>query len=566
MNATRPLILIVDDDKDNLGYLERIMRRQGYEVLLAESGQKALTLFAEAMPDLVLLDVMMPNMDGFETCQRLQQDSPTASDTPIVMISSLNDSKSIERALALGAVDFITKPIPVGVLERRVSFLMEARHTQRQLVRQIEQLHSLNAISRVAIASPEIDSILPEIAQLSAQALQVPATFIYDFDSLGKTANILAQYLDPTFEDHCQRNGDIAPCYDLSQHSTLADWMSKPSPYSIFEPAMLPDFEREFYTRYALHYVAWVPISLDEEVFGFITFWETRRERVFSASDRELLEGIALQIQSGIQNARLFATIRQSRQQLLNYTRELETRNRELDDYGHTIAHGLKTPLNTILNHALYLSEVEAEALSEEAQDSLALIIRRTEGMANMIDQLLLLAAARQKDKALHPLHPSAILQGVIAQFQAQIVAKGITLSVQDSIPPVLGLTVYLEEVFANLLSNAIKYIGTDNPAPHIRIRWQALAEMIWFAVEDNGIGIDAELREHLFEMFWRGRHETIDGTGLGLSIVSRLVSAMRGTLGVEALPTGGSRFWFTLRSADTLPNADSPANSANSG
>ncbi len=127
------LILIVDDDDLVRSLLHEKMQEDGYQVVTACNGQEALITYQEIQPDIVLMDGVMPEMDGFECCERLQQ-LPGGELTPVLMITGLDDSGSLDRAYQVGAADYITKPIHWAVLRQRVKRILN----QSQLYRELE--------------------------------------------------------------------------------------------------------------------------------------------------------------------------------------------------------------------------------------------------------------------------------------------------------------------------------------------------------------------------------------------------------------------------------------------
>lgn len=156
-----PLILIVDDDRFMRDLLRQVMEKEGYRVAEAENGLQGLEAYIRLHPDMVLVDAIMPVMDGFTCCTRLQamfEDDSSgeydfASHTPILMITSLEDSKSVDHAFEVGAVDFVTKPIPWAVLRQRVRRLLEQAQLYRELQAANEELHRLaflDGLTRVA--------------------------------------------------------------------------------------------------------------------------------------------------------------------------------------------------------------------------------------------------------------------------------------------------------------------------------------------------------------------------------------------------------------------------------
>ncbi len=112
----RPRVLVVDDEPETVKYVSANLRARGYDVLTAEDGRTALKTFRESVVDLIILDIMMPGLDGFEVCQAIRQ----RSDVPIIMLSARGQERDIVRGLNLGADDYLTKPFGVGEMLARV--------------------------------------------------------------------------------------------------------------------------------------------------------------------------------------------------------------------------------------------------------------------------------------------------------------------------------------------------------------------------------------------------------------------------------------------------------------
>ena len=133
MSATRKsTILIVDDGPTNLFVLGKILRSEKYETLFASNGIKALELARTELPDLILLDIMMPMMDGFEVCRRLKQDYIT-KDIPIIFISALHETSEKIKGFNIGGVDYITKPIQPKEVVARVAVHLGLKRSQEEL-------------------------------------------------------------------------------------------------------------------------------------------------------------------------------------------------------------------------------------------------------------------------------------------------------------------------------------------------------------------------------------------------------------------------------------------------
>ncbi|QSJ18023.1 PleD family two-component system response regulator [Nostoc sp. UHCC 0702] len=156
MNGTVPLsqylVLIVDDEQFNRMQLRLFIEKEGYQIVEAQNGREALTVVEKLHPDIVLLDAMMPDMDGFECCAKLQS-LDCSKNTPVLMITGLEDQESVDRAFAAGAIDYITKPIHWAVLRQRVKRLIQQSQLQQkqEIVNQeLQRLATIDGLTQIA--------------------------------------------------------------------------------------------------------------------------------------------------------------------------------------------------------------------------------------------------------------------------------------------------------------------------------------------------------------------------------------------------------------------------------
>jgi response regulator RpfG family c-di-GMP phosphodiesterase len=154
----KPKLLVVDDQAFNIQILYQIFKGD-YEVFMATSGAQALTLCADQSPDLILLDVVMPDMDGHEVCRRLKAD-PHTRDIPVIFVTGHNNSEEESLGLQLGAVDFISKPVNATVVRARVHSQLMLRETLRQVQELNETLEQ-----RVAQRTAELERALENLKQ-----------------------------------------------------------------------------------------------------------------------------------------------------------------------------------------------------------------------------------------------------------------------------------------------------------------------------------------------------------------------------------------------------------------
>jgi len=135
-------VLVVDDNVQNLELIQAYLEDLPIETLAATNGLEAMEIVAQHDPDLILLDIMMPKMSGFEVCKKLKSD-PATADIPIIMITALNEISDIERGVESGTDDFLTKPVNKLELLTRVKSLLRLRHLKNELERTLSYLADL---------------------------------------------------------------------------------------------------------------------------------------------------------------------------------------------------------------------------------------------------------------------------------------------------------------------------------------------------------------------------------------------------------------------------------------
>ena len=142
-----PTILVVDDNQQNLELIQAYLEDIECETIAANDGVEALEIVAAQRPDLMLLDVMMPKMSGFEVCRRLKND-PDAGDIPVIMVTALNEFGDIERGIDSGADDFVSKPINKLELLTRVRTMLRLKHLSDRLQRTLAYLSEVEKQSQ----------------------------------------------------------------------------------------------------------------------------------------------------------------------------------------------------------------------------------------------------------------------------------------------------------------------------------------------------------------------------------------------------------------------------------
>ncbi len=149
IDPSKSTILVVDDNLQNLELLQAYLEDLSCEVISAVDGVEAMQAVAQHNPDLILLDIMMPKMSGFDVCRRLKEDEATC-DIPVVMVTALNELGDIERAVAAGTDDFLSKPINKLELLTRVKSLLRVRHLKGELERTLAYLQEVDSPKKKA--------------------------------------------------------------------------------------------------------------------------------------------------------------------------------------------------------------------------------------------------------------------------------------------------------------------------------------------------------------------------------------------------------------------------------
>jgi len=144
-----PVILVVDDNQQNLELLQAYLEDMDCETVSANDGLQALKIVGKNAPDLILLDVMMPKMSGFEVCKRVKND-PKTGDIPIIMVTALNEFGDIERGIDSGTDDFISKPVNKLELLTRVKTMLKLKHLSDKLERTLAYLSELEGQTQKA--------------------------------------------------------------------------------------------------------------------------------------------------------------------------------------------------------------------------------------------------------------------------------------------------------------------------------------------------------------------------------------------------------------------------------
>ncbi len=527
-------ILIVDDSPAAIEALTDILARQGYGVEAATNGHDAwrrLIAGAEGqspMPDLALFDLNMPGIGGLSLLERLRSDERFAL-LPVVILTVESDASTRLKALAVGANDYLIKPVQSLELLAKVQTLLNWKLAERTQRRQMEYLIEAG---RAFLSTLELSKILDQAIETAGGGMQAENAVIWirgdSDDSLTcRAAN----------GRHAEHLRDLR----LSLGEGIPGWVMAHQESVLIADACADDRRCrriEKTVDFQIRDLIAVPLIVHGDCLGVLEVIN-KQKGLFSATDLAWMEVLAATTAAAVANAQLFRMLR-------HRTKQLKTRNKELDAFAQTVAHDLKTPLGTIVGFAETLKTAYEDISPEEAHRYLHTIARNGRRMDRIIEGLLLLPWA---DTEMEPLDMGEIvseslerLAAMIQQFKAQVDAP-------ETWPTALGYAPWVEGVWVNYISNALKYGGRP---PRVVLGAERQKNgMIYFWVRDNGPGLPQDAQEKLFAPFTRLEQRQIEGHGLGLWIVRRIVERLGGQVSVDSAPGQGSVFAFTLPAVD---------------
>ena len=522
------VILIVDDTPDNLLVLFSFLEEKGFKVLLAEDGESALQIAQSKAPDLILLDVLMPEVDGFETCRRLKE-KPSTKEIPVIFLTALSETVNKVQGFKLGGVDYITKPSEQEEVLVRIQTHLNLQRMRSTLAKQNQELKQgldFEALQR-RITDKLRDSlnesqILQTATQELAEVLELGSCQIELYDSQQVTATIV-------YEHSITLPQSQGTSRNIKDFSELYQQLLEKTPVQLVEK--IPQFtpQQIQVTRLAC------PIFDERGIIGNV--WGLRPPtEVFTNLEIELMQQVASQCAIAIRQARLYEA---SNHQVL----ELARLNQLKDDFLKTITHELKAPLSSIHLAAETMDALLATEANPHKSPTFKRVIKIFHDSYNrqkqLIDDLLTLCyvdATSNKVQLqsinLHLWIPE-LVQLYLTRTQDQ--QQQLVLDLAEEELQIVADPVMLERIVRELLHNACKYTPTGET---ITIHTERDTSKISLCVINTGVEIPVEQQELIFNQFYRipnsdpWKH---GGTGLGLALVKKLAEMLKATVDVES-------------------------------
>jgi signal transduction histidine kinase/DNA-binding response OmpR family regulator len=554
-------ILIVDDLPEKLLSLEAILESLGQNIVTAQSGREALRRLLTQDFAVILLDVAMPDMDGFETARLIRQRKRTEH-TPIIFITGFSDEMLATQGYALGAVDYILSPVVPDVLRTKVGVFVDLFNKTEQLKRQAEE--------RVALAREQAARAAAEAATRRSAFLAEAATTLNNSLDYLETVRCLPPLVVPFLADLAavcvlpapERPGHTELCWagaggrhecrSLPGPESLPDGLSgavakalatgKAQVLTEVPPGPTPPGE----PGWRVSAVAALPLVARGRTLGVLALGLGPSGRRFGPDDLSLAEDLAGRAAIAIDNAGLYHDIQEG--------------DRRKSEFLAMLGHELRNPLAPIRS--------AVEVLRRQGLDHPGLrtardmIDRQVQLMVRLVDDLLDVARITRGKIQLRkePVEMAAVAARAVETSRPLIDERrhALTVSVPDEPLWVAGDAARLAQVIANLLNNAAKY---TEPGGRIELAVGRDGDCAVVRVRDTGVGLPPETLSSVFDLFTqvdRSLDRAQGGLGIGLTLVRRLVELHGGRVEAHSAGAGqGSEFIVTL---PCLTDAPQPA------
>lgn len=563
MDTRQSSILIVDDQPDNLSTLSMILSAQGYTVRQAISGEMALRTVRVEVPDVILLDIRMPHMSGYEVCQQLKS-SHTTQQIPVIFLSALDDITDKVKAFEVGGVDYITKPFQAEEVLVRLRTQLMLQAQQQQLTQQNQQLQE--AKTQLQQLNHTLEQQVQERTYQLNRALE--------FEShLKQISDKVRDNLDEALvlQTLVKELGTWLGAWNCTAFLAPAELDGKPLIYeygSAIPPNLLVSSTAAPTNTDEAIDVSPNPNGLStlscaigdqQHTLGELRVYKNLEER-FDDLEVRLVNQVANQCAIAIRQARLYQTAQAQVQ-------ELERLNRLKDDFISTLSHELRTPMASI-KMSLQLLEVMLHQPNvlhpnvptktrDRLQDCLRILKEESDREINLIADLLTLQRLTVGTQS--AMLGIVVLQdwvpAVAAPFVAKFTAHHQTwqLDISPDLPVLTTDLFILHRILVELLTNAYKFTPAHEQIRlSIRAAKPAIAAPTFLAsnqhLQINLCNTGTEIPQHelqnVFDQFYRlpsrdpWKHS---GTGLGLALVKKLAIHLGGTVRAESNSSGTS-------------------------
>ncbi|MCF8179585.1 MAG: response regulator [Sulfuritalea sp.] len=558
-------ILAIDDNPDNLTTLKAIAGEvlPACVVLTALGGVRGIDLARAEDPDVILLDIVMPGMDGYEVCRRLKADQQTSA-IPVVFVTALQANReSRVKALEVGAEAFLAKPIDEPELVAQVRAMARLKTTHRTERQEKDHLAKLVAertaefqkelAERVALQAAANESrrallsLLEDQARDQATLRKLSLAVEQSPESIVIT-NLAAEieYVNDAFVQIC---GYTREELIGKNPRILQSGKTPPGTYAGMWDTLEQGqpWKGEFHNRKkdGTEYVEFAIVMPLRQPGGSISHYVAVKE--------DITEKKRIGIELDNHRHHLQDLVEQRTSELIVARQQAEAANQAKSAFLANMSHEIRTPMNAIIGLTHLMKHAGA---TPEQVARLEKIDTAGKHLLSIISDILDLSKIEAGKLQLEStdFHLAAILDNTASIIGESARGKGLKIEVDgDAVPTWLrGDPTRLRQALLNFAGNAVKFTESGRIALRAKLLEDNGGELlVRFEVEDTGVGITPEAMQRLFQAFEQADASTTrkyGGTGLGLAITRRLTQLMGGEVGAESTPGVGSIFWFTAR------------------
>ena len=530
-------ILVVDDQKIPRLTLAAMLGEANHEVETASGGREGLERARESHPDVIVLDVQMPEMDGFAVVEQLKQDARTDTIPVIFLTASVSGEDQIVRGLDLGAYDFLSKGCSKAELLARVGVMARIKRGNDELT----------AIARIAdslIRTLDPDELSERFLQQTQEVFHADAALLELAG--GITSEPLRASLGFAADDPLAERLTATVGEWLSTHGADAD---------VIPTEALTGPAGVLLRRHELRSALATRVRNDTQFSTLLVVFTERPQGFRRDSDAQLLHLLARQAAIAMDNALLHARTREQARKMEEQAEALEQAMTERSRFFASMSHELRTPINAVIGYNQLLEEGTYGDLAPRQQHAVSRVSRSAQHLLELINDVLDISKieAGKIEIIRQPTSIPLLVKDTLTSVQLQAEEKGLRLDAE--MPP--ELTVHTDparvrQILLNLLSNAVKFTDEGRVAvevipPTEADSPEASGGTVAIRVSDTGRGIAPEDRGRVFEEFEQvGNSVSRGGTGLGLAISRKLAGLLGGELTLESEVGVGST--FTLR------------------
>lgn len=539
-------ILVAEDDPEARELLLLLLEGGEYSLLEAADGMEALNLLRTEQPDLLITDIVMPRMDGYELVRRLREDDRTAHTSVIFCSASYHEREVREMARSLGVQSTLAKPFDHKTVRTTVDAAFAARASTSQAdtistptVQVIggaqERLSAMVAFSRRLFGHTEPEAIMESTCHAARDILLAQCAQLVLADGEGprhaSTASGLA-------------NEQVERLLGTRMYSDLLQSLEQGG-CALF-PMAPADSALNGGTNQPGDFVSMlgVPVASVTHHYGYLCVINRIGLPGFTDEDLAVARAIAAQVAVAYENARRYNDLEQ---RVAERTAELEVANRELEAFSYSVAHDLRAPLRLIHAHVQMLRDYRGSPTAREPLIHLDQIQRGAREMSALIDGLLALSRISHMEMRREVTSLDELVKRAVNQVRQESGADRVVEWRLASLPSVACDPDLMLQVFANLIDNAVKY---SRPRAHavIEIGVGTHEGEKYVFVRDNGVGFDMRYSRKLFGVFQRlHRQDEFEGTGIGLATVNRIIERHGGRIWAESRLGQGAEFRFTV-------------------